>query len=98
VDGTPTAGGLPLVVGSSSRRSDSCFTEAEKRRVRPDPCGGDSDDVPFSGQFTDWIEDLAGQSITGGCSVSPPLYCPLNSVLRQQMAAFLVKTFGLALY
>ena len=64
----------------------------------PDPCAGDFDDVPCPGQFTDWIEDLAGQSITGGCSVSPPLYCPLNSVLRQQMAAFLVKTFGLHLY
>ena len=40
---------------------------------------------------TDWIEDLAGRGIAGGCSVSPPLYCPLNSVLRQQIAAFLVK-------
>ena len=64
----------------------------------PDPCGGDFDDVPCPSQFADWIEDLAGRSITGGCSVTPPLYCPLNSVLRQQMAAFLVKTFGLKLY
>ncbi len=64
----------------------------------PDPCGGDFDDVPCPSQFADWIEDLAGRSITGGCSVTPPLYCPLNSVLRQQMAAFLVKTFGLQLY
>ena len=64
----------------------------------PDPCAGDFDDVPCPSQFANWIEDLAGQSITGGCSVSPPLYCPLNSVLRQQMAAFLVKTFGLRLY
>jgi hypothetical protein len=64
----------------------------------PPPCAGDFDDVPCPSQFADWIEDLAGRSITGGCSVSPPLYCPLNSVLRQQMAAFLVKTFGLQLY
>jgi S-layer homology domain len=64
----------------------------------PDPCAGDYDDVPCPSQFADWIEDLGGHGITGGCSVSPPLYCPLNSVLRQQMAAFLVKTFGLALY
>jgi hypothetical protein len=64
----------------------------------PQACAGDFDDVPCPSQFADWIEDLAGRGITGGCSVSPPLYCPLNSVLRQQMAAFLVKTFGLALY
>ena len=64
----------------------------------PDPCAGDFDDVPCPSQFADWIEDLAGRSITGGCSVTPPLYCPTNSVLRQQMAAFLVKTFGLQLY
>ena len=42
----------------------------------PDPCGGDFDDVPCPSQFADWIEDLAGRSITGGCSVTPPLYCP----------------------
>jgi len=64
----------------------------------PDACAGDFNDVPCPSQFADWIEDLAGRSITGGCQVSPPLYCPTNSVLRQQMAAFLVKTFGLQLY
>jgi S-layer homology domain len=62
----------------------------------PQVCGGDFDDVPCPSQFADWIEDLYGRGITGGCG--PDLYCPLNSVLRQQMAAFLVKTFGLALY
>lgn len=64
----------------------------------PPACAGDFDDVPCPGQFTNWIEDLAGRSITGGCQSNPPLYCPLNSVLRQQMAAFLVKTFLLQLY
>ena len=62
----------------------------------PPACAGDFDDVPCPSQFADWIEDLYGMGITGGCG--PDLYCPLNSVLRQQMAAFLVKTFGLALY
>jgi S-layer homology domain len=46
----------------------------------------------------DFIEDLYNQGITGGCQASPLLYCPTNSVLRQQMAVFLVKTFGLLLY
>jgi hypothetical protein len=64
----------------------------------PQTCAGDFDDVPCPSQFADWIEDLAGRGITGGCQVNPPLYCPTNSVLRQQMAAFLVKTFSLQLY
>ena len=64
----------------------------------PQPCAGDFDDVPCPSQFADWIEDLYGRSITGGCQASPPLYCPANPNLRQQMAVFLVKTFGLQLY
>ena len=62
----------------------------------PQPCAGDFDDVPCPSQYADWIEDLHG--ISGGCQANPPLFCPLNPVLRQQMAAFLVKTFGLVLY
>ena len=62
----------------------------------PPDCAGDFDDVPCPSQYADWIEDLNGHGITGGCA--PDLYCPSNSVLRQQMAAFLVKTFGLQLY
>ena len=41
---------------------------------------------------------FANRGITGGCSVTPPLYCPTNPNNRGQMAVFLVKTFGLALY
>ncbi len=48
--------------------------------------------------FSDWIEDLANRNITGGCSVSPPLYCPTNPNNRGQMAVFLTKTFKLVLY
>ena len=59
-------------------------------------------DVPASDPFAPWIEDLAGRGITGGCASNPPfpppVYCPTANVLRQQMAVFLVKTFGLLLY
>jgi len=48
--------------------------------------------------FSDWIEELAARGITSGCSAAPPLYCPTNPNNRGQMAAFLVKTFGLVLY
>ena len=64
----------------------------------PPACAGDFDDVPCPSQFADWIEDLYGRGITGGCSVTPPLYCPTNPNNRGQMAVFLTKTFGLALY
>jgi len=64
----------------------------------PPTCTGVFDDVPCSSQFAAWIEDLADRDITGGCSATPALYCPNNTVTRGQMAAFLVKTFGLVLY
>ena len=53
-------------------------------------------DVPCPGTFTNWIEQLAAENITGGCGGGN--YCPLNPNTRGQMAVFLVKTFGLLLY
>lgn len=47
-------------------------------------------DVPCSSGFAPWINELVAQGITGGCGGG--LYCPLNAVNRQQMAAFLLKT------
>ncbi len=64
----------------------------------PPVCAGVFEDVACPSQFADWIEELADRQITGGCSVTPPLYCPTNPNNRGQMAAFLVKTFGLVLY
>jgi hypothetical protein len=56
----------------------------------PQACTGVFDDVPCPGPFTDWIEDLAAQGITGGCGGDN--YCPSEPVTRQQMAVFLLKT------
>lgn len=54
-------------------------------------------DVPCPGaQFVDFINQLAAESITGGCGGGN--YCPGNPNNRGQMAVFLVKTFGLQLY
>ena len=66
----------------------------------PPDCSGVFDDVPCTPGtgFSDWIEELSDRSITGGCSVTPPLYCPANPNNRGQMAVFLTKTFGLVLY
>ncbi len=61
----------------------------------PPPCTGTVfTDVPCTGEpFDPWIEELSGLGITGGCQASPPLYCPSNTVTRQQMAVFLLKAF-----
>ena len=66
----------------------------------PPDCAGVFDDVPCTPGtgFSDWIEELFARQITGGCSPSPPLYCPDNPNNRGQMAVFLVKTFNLLLY
>jgi len=66
----------------------------------PPDCTGLFSDVactPGTG-FSDWIEEIYNRQITGGCSVAPLKYCPTNPNNRGQMAAFLVKTFGLVLY
>jgi glucose/arabinose dehydrogenase len=59
----------------------------------PPPCSGAVfQDVPCSGgAFDPWIEDLFGRGVTAGCQVSPPLYCPADSVTRAQMSVFLLK-------
>ncbi|MGH9382507.1 MAG: choice-of-anchor D domain-containing protein [Thermoanaerobaculia bacterium] len=47
-------------------------------------------DVPFDNPFCSWIEELAGRGVTAGCGGGG--YCPNNSVSRDQMAVFLLKT------
>jgi hypothetical protein len=49
-------------------------------------------DVPASNPFCPWIEELSRRGITSGCA--PGLFCPLATVTRQTMAAFLVKANG----
>jgi hypothetical protein len=61
----------------------------------PPGCTGIFGDVACPSPFADWIERLYAENVTGGCQVSPLLYCPGSSVLRGQMAAFLSKTFNL---
>lgn len=51
-------------------------------------------DVPTGYWAADWIEQLAAEGITAGCSISPKLYCPTTPVTRDQMAVFLVRDFN----
>jgi hypothetical protein len=61
-------------------------------------CTGQFDDVPCSSPFAHFIAYLVERGVTGGCQADPPLYCPTEPTKRKQMAAFLVKMFGLELY
>lgn len=56
-------------------------------------CTGMFNDVPSGNPFCVYIEEIANQGITSGCTSN--LYCPANSVLRDQMSVFLVRAFNL---
>jgi hypothetical protein len=60
----------------------------------PPACAGIFGDVPCPSQFANWIEELYNESITAGCSTGPLLYCPDESVSRDQMAVFLLKALN----
>jgi hypothetical protein len=51
-------------------------------------------DVPPNNTFYAFIEELAQRQISLGCSGTPPLYCPTDTVTREQMAAFLIRAKG----
>jgi hypothetical protein len=58
---------------------------------------GQFGDTPCPGQYTDFIEDLKTRGITAGCHGGVD-FCPTDPVTRQEMAAFLTRTFSLVLY
>jgi hypothetical protein len=60
----------------------------------PPPAAGIFADVPASDPFAPWIENLYALGITGGCGNAPLTFCPDQTVLRKQMAVFLVKTLA----
>jgi beta-lactamase superfamily II metal-dependent hydrolase len=61
----------------------------------PPKATGIFQDVPTNYWAADWIEQLAAEGITSGCSTTPMRYCPGTPVTRDQMAVFLVKNFNL---
>ena len=54
-------------------------------------------DVPANYPQAAFIEQLYHDGITTGCATNPNRYCPADSVSRDQMAAFLARTFALPL-
>jgi hypothetical protein len=59
----------------------------------PPAATGVFSDVPPGSFAANFIEQLAREGITGGCGGGK--YCPSAAVTRDQMAVFLVRTFGL---
>jgi hypothetical protein len=59
----------------------------------PPAASGVFGDVPLDYWAASWIERLAAEGITSGCGGGN--YCPGDAVTRDQMAVFLVRTFGL---
>ena len=63
----------------------------------PPPCAGLFADVlcPATPEFpfSDWIEQLYAEQVTGGCATGPLRYCPDAANLRGEIAVFLTKTF-----
>jgi uncharacterized repeat protein (TIGR03803 family) len=63
----------------------------------PPACTGVFADVPCPATpefpYSDWIEQLYTEAITGGCATGPQRYCPDAANLRGEMAVFLTKTF-----
>ena len=45
-------------------------------------------DVPNTSPYFKFVQKLKDLGITGGCSVSPPLFCPTSNVTNGQMAVF----------
>lgn len=62
----------------------------------PPKATGVFQDVPTDYWAADWIEQLAAEGVTSGCTISPKQYCPASTVTRDQMAVLLVRNFGLA--
>lgn len=90
---TGCGGGLFCPEGTVTRRAMAAFLERVKRASNwaPPAAVGRFDDVPVADAFAPWVEALATDGITSGCSATPSLFCPDNPVTRGQMAVFILR-------
>jgi ELWxxDGT repeat protein len=85
-------GGGNFCPGAQVTRAETAVLLLTSRggAVPPPATGTRFQDVPASYWAAPWIEQLANEGLAGGCSVSPPLYCPNSSLTRAEMAVLLV--------
>ncbi len=88
---TSGCGGRQYCPGAFVNRAQmAIFILAARDGVAPPPATGTRfNDVPAGYWAGPWIEELAREGVVGGCSVSPPLYCPDNLLTRAEMAVLL---------
>lgn len=60
----------------------------------PQPVGVFTD-VTVYNWAAPWVEKLAADGVTYGCTTTPRKYCPTMTVTREQMSVFLVKNFNI---
>ncbi|OGF58762.1 MAG: hypothetical protein A2Y62_09640 [Candidatus Fischerbacteria bacterium RBG_13_37_8] len=70
--------------------------------VNPGSCDSSScadifADVSGSNPFCGYIEGIYNAGVISGCQSSPLLYCPLNTITREQMAKFIVNAMNFTL-
>ncbi len=74
-----------------TRAAAAVLLLASRGDATPPPATGTRfQDVPANYFAAPWIEQLAGEGVAGGCSASPPLYCPESSLTRAQVAVLLL--------
>ncbi|HEY3204996.1 MAG TPA: S-layer homology domain-containing protein [Thermoanaerobaculia bacterium] len=98
VDNSPSGNYLVILLATTATDGSDSFAGVSveyQLQVSPAPGSATFNDVPTSDFAFQYIEALAASGITGGCQVSPPLYCPDNFVTRRQMAIFIAKALGL---
>jgi ELWxxDGT repeat protein len=77
--------------GLINRAQAAVFLLAARDGVPPPPATGNLfQDVPANYWAGRWIERLATEGVTSGCSAAPPLYCPDGTLTRAQMAVLLL--------
>lgn len=83
--------------GSVTRDQMAVFLLRAKHGAsyQPPAATGMFEDVPASHWAAAWIEQLAREGVTSGCSSTPKNYCPTSEVTRDQMAVFLTRAFAL---
>jgi hypothetical protein len=68
-------------------------TAAELISFTVDPNAGFAD-IPFGYWAYDYIMGIYDANVTTGCSQAPLMYCPENTVTREQMAVFITRALN----
>jgi hypothetical protein len=77
---------------SSSFSGVSIFYQLQ---VSPAPATATFADVPTNHPYFKFIEALASSGITKGCGSSPLIFCPNQTITRQEVATWMAKALGL---